>query len=335
MTLQDRIEAFHKLGIYLNAIDEAGLLEIASSARNQNSWFTKESVQLAFRGISRFLKKETLENWTSRYVMPSQSKIVAVVMAGNVPLVGFHDFLSVLICGHTIMIKLSSKDTVLMTHVINKLIELEPRFEKRIIIVEQLKNFDAVISTGSDNSARYFEFYFSKYPHIIRKNRTSCAILTGFETDDELVLLGNDVFTYFGLGCRNVSKLYIPRGFDLPRLLSLWEPYSTVVLHHHKYHNNYDYQKSLLLVNRMPFLDAGYLLLQENEKLISPISVLFYEYYDDWESLLKILEEQKNKLQCIVGNVEHATVKIGQAQSPAVDDYADQVDTLNFLTSLS
>jgi hypothetical protein len=334
MTVQDRIDAFHKLGIYLNAIDEAEFQELASNARNQNSWFTKESVHLAFKGISRFLKKETLENWTSRYRMPAHSKIVAVVMAGNVPLVGFHDFLSVLIAGHTIMVKLSSKDTVLMTHLIKKLIELEPRFENQIIIADQLRNFDAVISTGSDNSARYFEFYFSRYPHIIRKNRTSCAILTGFETEEELILLGKDVFTYFGLGCRNVSKLFVPRGFDFPRLLSLWEQYS-LVLQHHKYHNNYDYQKSLLLVNRMPFLEAGYLLLQESEKLVSPISVLFYEYYENWESLLNTLEQQRNKLQCIVGNVEHATVKIGQAQSPSIDDYADQIDTLKFLTNLS
>jgi hypothetical protein len=334
MTVQDRIDAFHKLGIYLNAIDEAEFQELANNARNQNSWFTKESVQLAFKGISRFLKKQTLENWTSSYRMPAHSKIVAVVMAGNVPLVGFHDFLSVLITGHTIMAKLSSKDTVLMTHLIKKLIEFEPRFENQIIIADQLRNFDAVISTGSDNSARYFEFYFSKYPHIIRKNRTSCAILTGFETEEELVLLGKDVFTYFGLGCRNVSKLFVPRGFDFPRLLSLWEQYS-LVLQHHKYHNNYDYQKSLLLVNRMPFLEAGYLLLQESEKLVSPISVLFYEYYENWENLLNTLEQQRNKLQCIVGNVEHATVKIGQAQSPSIDDYADQIDTLKFLTNLS
>jgi hypothetical protein len=334
MTLQERIEAFHKLGIYLSAIDEVEFDALASSARNQNSWFTKESIQLAFNGISRFLRRETLENWTSKYAMSSNSKTVAVVMAGNIPLVGFHDFLSVLISGHTIMIKLSSKDTLLMNYIVKKLIEVEPRFQKSILVVDQLKNFDAVISTGSDNSSRYFEFYFAKYPHIIRKNRTSCAILTGFETDEELMLLGKDVFAYFGLGCRNVSKLYVPQGFDFPRLLGLWEAYSSV-LHHHKYHNNYDYQKSLLLVNRIPFLDAGYLLLQENERLVSPISVLFYEYYDDWEDLLKTLDQLKEKLQCVVGNVEHATVRIGQAQSPSIDDYADQVDTLSFLTKLS
>ncbi len=334
MNLSERIEAFDKLGKYLNAIDEAELNQLMTQARNQNSWFTHETIQMAVKGIMGYLSAEILSQWTARYqISPAQAKTVAVVMAGNIPLVGFHDLLAVLISGHRIQIKLSSKDTILLTFVINKLIQIEPRFADRISVVEQLKHFDAVISTGSDNSARYFEYYFSKYPHIIRKNRTSCAILTGFESDEELMLLGKDVFSYFGLGCRNVSKLYVPRGFDFPKLLTLWEPYSTV-LQHHKYHNNYDYQKSILLVNRMHFLDSGFLLLQESDKLVSPISVLYYEFYDEWDNLLGQLDAQKEKLQCVVGNIEHASVKIGQAQSPSVDDYADQVDTLKFLSSL-
>lgn len=334
MNLSERIEAFHKLGKYLNAIDEAELNQLTIQARNQNAWFTPESIRMAIQGIGGYLSEKKLKDWTSRYhISPEQPKTVAVIMAGNIPLVGFHDLLAVLISGHRILIKFSSKDSVLLPHLIDKLIEIEPRFRERISVAEQLKNFDAVISTGSDNSARYFEYYFSKYPHIIRKNRTSCAILTGFESDDELILLGKDIFSYFGLGCRNVSKLFVPRGFDFQRLLRLWEPYSSVLLHH-KYHNNYDYQKSILLVNRVDFLDSGFVLLQESDKLVSPISVLYYEHYDEWESLLVQLNDQKEKLQCVVGNVEHASVKIGSAQSPSVDDYADQVDTLKFLESL-
>ena len=334
MNLSERVEAFHGLGIYVNAIDEVEFNEIATNARNQNSWFTKESIRKALKGLSAFLSRDVLTKWTSAYNLTNASeKTVAVVMAGNIPLVGFHDLLSVLIAGHKVQIKLSSKDSVLVTFIVQKLLQVEPRFQQKIAIVEQLKNFDAVISTGSDNSARYFEFYFSKYPHIIRRNRTSCAILTGFESDEELITLGKDVFTYFGLGCRNVSKLYVPAGFDFQKLLRLWEPYSDV-LQHHKYHNNYDYQKSILLVNRQTFLDSGFILLQENQKLVSPIAVLYYEYYDAWETLLKRLDEQRDKLQCIVGNVEHADVKIGHAQSPRVDDYADRIDTLSFLSGL-
>jgi hypothetical protein len=335
MNLQDRILAFEKLGKYLHAIDEVTLEEIIQRARNENSWFTPESIKLSLQGVARFLGAESLQKWISAYNLdPKRAKKVAVVMAGNIPLVGFHDFLSVLMSGHSIMIKPSSKDTFLLKWVSDKLVEFEPRFLERITYSEQLRNFDAVIATGSDNSSRYFEYYFGKYAHIIRKNRTSCAILSGFESDDELQKLGLDVFNYFGLGCRNVSKIYIPREYELEKLLKNWERYAGII-NHHKYNNNYDYQKSILLVNRVHFYDTGFVLLQQNERLVSPIAVVYYEYYDDYNSLKKKITDTSDKIQCIVGNMKPATVVFGQAQSPEVWDYADQVDTLKFLEGLN
>ena len=335
MNLTRRINAFGKLGNYINAIDEVTLDEISLSARNQNSWFTKENIRQAFQALTKYTKEENLISWTSQYNLePLHPKTVAVVMAGNIPLVGFHDLISVLISGHRIQIKLSSKDSYLMNFIIRKLIEIEPGFNNYISLSEQLRNFDAVIATGSDNSSRYFHYYFDKYPHIIRKNRSSCAILTGFESDEELTDLGKDVFSYFGLGCRNVSKIYIPKEFDFDRLFKSWSVYEDVMMHH-KYHNNYDYQKSIMLVNRVPFLDTGFVLLQENTQFVSPISVLFYEYYEDWNTLLQKIDAFRDKIQCVVGNAKPAQVRIGQAQSPELWNYADQVDTLKFLETLN
>ncbi|MBT1703410.1 acyl-CoA reductase [Chryseosolibacter indicus] len=334
MNSKDRITAFEKLGNYLLAIDKAELEWISSKAVNENSWFANESVSTAIEALSTVLTRRNLEEWLSPYkLQENTTKTIAVVMAGNIPLVGFHDLLSILITGNRILIKPSSKDSVLLKFVINKLLEIEPRFRESISFTEQLKNFDAVIATGSDNSSRYFEYYFSKYPHIIRKNRSSCALLTGFENEQELYDLGKDVFTYFGLGCRNVSKLLVPNEFDFTKLLNAWTPYKNI-MHHHKYHNNYDYQKSILLVNRIPFLDSEFVLLQENERLLSPISVVFYEFYDSWEAATAKLKSQSDKIQCIVGNAKPATVKIGQAQLPQLNDYADQIDTIAFLQSL-
>jgi hypothetical protein len=255
-------------------------------------------------------------------------------MAGNIPLVGFHDFLAVLISGHSILVKLSSKDSVLISWLADQLIQIDQRFSSRIHFAERLKNFDGIIATGSDNSSRYFTYYFGKYPNVIRKNRTSCAVLTGKETDSDLLTLGKDVFTYFGLGCRNVSKVYMPKSFEPTRLLQAWEPWKDII-HHHKYCNNYDYQKSILLVNRIPFFDSNFVLIQENERLVSPISVVYYEFYEDEGSLALKLAESKNKIQCVVGHATPASVPFGKAQSPSLGDYADQIDTLKFLEGLN
>src|SRR5690606_37451222 len=235
--------------------------------------------------------------------------------------------------GHALMAKLSSKDSVLPKFLIDKLIELEPQFGPLISLPERLKGFDAVIATGSDNSARYFNYYFGKYPHIIRQNRSSCAILTGQETDDELVLLGRDVFTYFGLGCRNVSKIFIPSDYDPVKLISAWDIYVDII-HHHKYHNNYDYQKSILLVNKIPFYDSGFVILQEHENLVSPISVIYLERYKDNTDLNEKLRQVSDKIQCIVGHGGKRYIPFGDAQLPELWDYADGVDTLRFLETL-
>lgn len=334
MKTGDRLVAFEKLGKYLRAIDEVAFDDLYNKVRNENPWFTRESVQLALQGLQNYLDPEKLKNWASGHrLSPDTSKKIAVIMAGNIPLAGFHDFLSVLMSGHAIMMKLSSKDPVLLTFISRVLIEIEPRFESLITIASQLKNFDAVIATGSDNSARYFQYYFGKYPHIIRKNRTACAILTGSETPDELQLLGRDVFTYFGLGCRNVSKIFMPADFDPVRLIKAWETYAGII-DHHKYHNNYDYQKSILLVNKIPFYDSGFVILHENEKLVSPISVVYLERYKSPEDLISRLEGISDKIQCIVGKSESAQIPFGQAQKPELWDYADRVDTMKFLEEM-
>jgi hypothetical protein len=335
MTIRERLAAFEKLGNYIGAIDEAELEELMLKVRNENPWFTAGSINVALEGIQHYLDGQKLKTWVSAYSLdPKKIKTIAVVMAGNIPLAGFHDFLSVLISGHIVMAKLSSKDSVLLTHLSKKLIEIEPRFEPFINIAAQLKNFDAVIATGSDNSSRYFQYYFGKYPHIIRKNRTSCAILTGAENTEELMLLGRDVFTYFGLGCRNVSKVFIPEDFDPKRLVKAWDIYVDII-HHHKYHNNYDYQKSILLVNKIPFYDSGFVILHENEKLVSPISVVYFERYKTQEDLAARLSAVRDKLQCVVGRDQADRIPFGKTQSPELWDYADQVDTLKFLQTVN
>lgn len=335
MTPDLRIKAFVELGNHIRNLSEEGFDSISQHARHENPWFTPQNVRRALDGIAFYLQSDQLTSWTAHYSLtPATPKIIALVMAGNIPLVGFHDLLCVLISGHKAQIKLSSKDSKLIQYLIKQLVWLQPAFEHYIEIKEnKIEDFDAVIATGSDNSARYFEYYFNRYPNIIRKNRTSCAILTGNETTREIEALGEDIFSYFGLGCRNVSKIYVPLGYDFTKLLGQWDAYKDVI-HHHKYCNNYDYQKSILLVNSVPFLDNGFILLQENEKLVSPISVLYYEHYTDQGDLQAKLIGNTEKIQCIVGTTDPATVPLGKAQYPNVWDYADQVDTLRFLEGL-
>ncbi|HEY0744858.1 MAG TPA: acyl-CoA reductase [Chryseosolibacter sp.] len=335
MKLKDRIAAFAKLGKELDAIDRDTWLTLITKAKNENSWFTEESIQYAFSGVKRYLEENSLTKWTAAYELTDvKPKVVGVVMAGNLPLVGFHDFLAVLISGNALLVKLSSKDRVLPLFIAEKLVAIEPRFAGLIRFEDQLKNFDAVIATGGDNSARYFHYYFGKYPNVIRKNRTSCAVLKGNETGAELEALGHDVFQYFGLGCRNVSKIFIPRNFDVTSIFPPWEKFKDII-HHHKYNNNYDYQKSIMLVNGNKFLDNGFLLVEENQKLVSPIAVLYYERYEDESDLALKLTEAKDKIQCIVGTMTPASIPFGQAQSPMLWDYADQIDTLKFLKTLN
>jgi hypothetical protein len=336
MTLTQRLQAFVSLGVTLKALTPEQIRELAGRAGNANPWFDEPNVANAFNGIISLLDKQNLEDWVFSYDLnPVQPQKVGVVMAGNIPMVGFHDMLCVLLAGHELYAKLSSDDTFLMKYLAGELIRIEPGFGNKIHFVEMLKDVDAVIATGSDNTSRYFEYYFSKKPHIIRRNRTSLGILTGQESTEELQALGTDIIQYFGLGCRNVSKVYVPQGYSFTPFFEAIEPLHTVA-NHHKYHNNFDYNKSILLVNRAPHLDNGFLLVAESEQLVSPISVLFYQTYQDAEDLNQKVNAVADKTQCLVsaqGWYKNSTA-FGQAQCPAVWDYADGVDTLKFLSQI-
>lgn len=335
MLLADRIQAFSTLGERLRQLPEDTLLQLHSQAAGENPWFTPQSVDLALAGIRRYLDPTALTRWTAGLSETSNPRLVGVVMAGNIPLVGFHDLLAVLISGHRLAAKLSSQDSTLMKWVIAQLTDIDARWAERITIAERLNEVDAVIATGSDNTARYFEYYFRSKPHIIRKNRTAVAVLQGSETPDELTKLGHDIFSYFGLGCRNVSKLFIPEEFDLDTLPPAWASFQEIG-NHHKWANNYDYQKAIMLVNQQPFLDTGYNLLVESGALVSPITVLYIERYSDQPDLRSKLTAAADKLQCVVSaqGWYPGSFPFGEAQCPSLTDYSDGVNTLEFLSTL-
>jgi hypothetical protein len=335
MTLDNRITTLSLLGKRLQEIDKDEFDSIVLKTKSENPWFTTENIEMAWSGIIKFLNHEALSKWARSYaeIERTKSRSIALVMAGNIPLVGFHDLLCVLVAGHSAVIKASSKDNVLIRYIVNLLNKIDPELFEKITFTERLKIFDAVIATGSDNSSRYFEYYFGKYPNIIRRNRTSCAILTGNETEADFQKLGIDIFSYFGLGCRNVSKVYVPVDYDFSPLFRSIEIFKEII-NHHKYCNNYDYQKSLMLINKVPFLDNGFLMITEDARTVSPISVLFYETYKSNEDLNGKIDFVKDKLQCIVGGIAPATIPFGQAQYPELGDYADQIDTLKFLCDL-
>lgn len=296
-----------------------------------NPWFTKESVLFALNSLSGMLAQDNLEKFTALYTETSHPKRVAIIMAGNIPLVSFHDLLCVLLSGHVALCKLSSDDQRLLPAFISVLIGWNPGFASRIEYRPgPLKNIEAVIATGSDNSATYFEQYFGQYPHIFRKNRTSVAVLSGSETKEELKLLGEDMFRYFGLGCRNVSRLFIPKGFDLNRLFEGIVEYGAVV-NHHKYANNYDYNRTVYMMNKIPFLDNNFCLLKEDEGLFSPLSVFFYSYYDSPGEVDVFLADHKDSIQAVVGK---GYLAFGEAQCPTITDFADGIDTMEWLSKL-
>jgi Acyl-CoA reductase (LuxC). len=344
MKLEERIKSFALLGEILrdssdddivpNVVtgrDRSLLNTLIDNQQKHNPWFTPVNVRRAMTAISNELTEENLIKWTNAYP-ELHKKInplrVGVTMAGNIPLVGFHDFLSVLITGNNLVAKTSSKDSELITYFGEILCSINPGFRKRIEFTEgTLTNFDGIIATGSDNSSRYFDYYFSKYPNIIRKNRNSIAILEGDESDEELESLGTDIFSNFGLGCRNVSKIYLPEGYDIFTLLNLWDNFSGV-RSNIKYANNYDFNKAVYLVNKEAFHDSGYLLLKEESKISSPVSVLYYEYYESQYAVKQQTELLKEKIQCVVG--KH-NIPFGKAQWPHLWDYADGIDTIEFL----
>jgi len=335
MTLENRINAFHLLGKKIETLSPDEKENLFIRTANENPWFTANNIELALKGISKFLDANVLQQWIKNYRIEVSPKKIGVAMAGNIPLVGFHDLLCVVLSGHQLVAKLSSNDSVLMKFIRESLIEIDSSFANQILFEERLNGVDAVIATGSDNTSRYFEYYFRNIPHIIRKNRTSCAVILGEESPTEFSTLGKDVFTYFGLGCRNVSKLFVPEKFDFASLLKNWESFQPII-HHHKYANNYDYQKSILLVNQIPFYDTGFLLLTESKNLVSPISTIYYETYQDQNDLNEKINSQKEKIQCLVSaNAWYKqSIGFGEAQFPTIDDYADNVDTMKFLQSV-
>lgn len=331
MNLQARIDLMQELGKYLKNNDEEWI-QVKQQAYQKNGWFTPAFIDLACEKIAdHFLNKKLLEQWAAHYHIDDNihPKNIGIVMAGNIPLVGFYDFLAVFISGHQQTIKLSSKDDVLLKHLVKKLYEMEITVQNHVSFAENLKGCDAYIATGSNNSARYFEQYFAKYPHIIRRNRTSAAILTGKETAEELSKLSDDIHLYFGLGCRNVSKLFVPKEYDFVPLLASFNKYAYFA-DHHKYKNNYDYQLSIILLNNRYYMTNGSTLLTENEGLFSPISHLFYEFYTDAGKIKADLQKNEN-LQCLVDN---ETIGFGEAQNPGLFSYADGVDTMQFLLSV-
>jgi len=347
MTLNERIDSFVQLGELFrdfarNKQDPqlVKIREAAKQAQIENPWFVQESISHALRSLSECLTREKLNHWLKPYLRKTgefdQPSTVAVVMAGNIPLVGFHDFLSVLISGHRLIAKLSSQDAVLLPAIIDFLLANRPEWKECITVTRQpLTYFDAIIATGSNNSARYFEYYFGKYPNIIRKNRNSVAIITGEETNEDLSALSDDMLLYFGMGCRSVSKIYIPAGWDLKQLLpgtGKFEYYR----YHNKYMNNYDYYKSIYIINKIPFIDTGDMIMTENNALSSPVAVIFYEQYQDLTLLPDQLDEIDSQLQCIVCHkkMKEHWVLPGTAQHPELWDYADRIDTLNFLLDI-
>lgn len=333
LTKKQRIEAFGKLGTYL--IDgEIKARYFWDTVAFKNPWYTKENVFKQLDAIGSNLTIDKLSSWTAGISEGGSQKTVALILAGNIPLVGFHDILSVLIAGFNVQIKPSSDDAGLTQFVLSKLIEIEPLFAKKIQFVDRLADYDLTIATGSNNSARYFEYYFGKKPHIIRKNRNSVGVLRGGESKTELQSLGHDILDYFGLGCRSVSKIFIPQDYDISAFFEGIENLSGIK-DHFKYNNNYDYNKSIYLINGDTHYDNGFLLLKEDDKLASPLAAVHFERYRDLSEVMTKINSQKSEIQCVTSSqplkIDVPLFPFGQSQCPALDDYADGIDTLQFL----
>jgi hypothetical protein len=330
MNLHDRIHLLVRLGEYMTG-EAPEWLEAKHRAGIVNGWFTPEFVDLSCRNIAgSWLKQEVLEAFADKYRLPPQApspQTIGLMMAGNIPLVGFHDFLCVFLSGHKMVIKPSSKDSVLIKHLTDRLSGWEPAVEEAVAYAELLKGCNAYIATGSNNSARYFDYYFRQYPHIIRRNRTSVAFLTGKETAGELERLSDDVHLYFGMGCRNVTRLYVPDGYDFIPLLEAFKKYN-YFFDFPKYKNNYDYQLAIHLLNKKQYMSTGSLLLSEDSSFFSPISQVNYSFYDDADTALGEIAAFHD-LQCLVSEIS-----FGQAQQPSLTDYADGVDTMEFLRGI-
>lgn len=352
MTLEQRIGAFSKLGEFLSQFHPSGMqineeLPInelflepfqiqVKRAFESNGWFTYQNVTSAFNDWSKLLNINSLRTWSSTYNLNSVSqRNIGVIMAGNIPLVGFHDFLTVLMSGHSIRVKQSSSDAFFLPLIVKFLRYVEPGFKDKIFFADKnLSDFDAIIATGSNNTARHFEYYFGAYPHIIRRNRNSVAVLTGEESGEDLDALGDDIFRYFGLGCRSVSKLMVPKDYDFDALFGALYRFKDLI-NYDKYRNNYDYNKAVYLMSRYELLENGFVMLKEDPSYASPIATLFYEFYDNQDSLKNKLEADAELIQCIVGKGRDLNfIPFGQTQKPQLNDYADGVDTFEFLVNL-
>ena len=344
--------SFVELGNFLRQFSEEGNVKAASVLQNDlffddfanlielsqshNGWFTPEQVKFSVQSWAKALTEDNLNQWLSNYdFSKNEPKKVGLVLAGNIPLVGFHDFLSVLISGHDVLVKTSSNDQHLLKFLAKYLISIQPELNSKITFVEgKLEGFDAVIATGSNNTARYFEYYFKDKPSIIRKNRNSVAVLDGTETFEDLVGLGEDIFRYFGLGCRNVSKLFVPKGYNFDNFFKAMYEYRDVI-QYEKYANNYDYNKAVFLMSNFQLLDNEFLTIKEDVSYASPISSVFYEFYENLEEIATRLNADAEQIQCVVSkNLIPNSVAFGQTQQPKLWDYADNVDTLAFLNNL-
>ena len=344
--------SFVELGNFLRQFSEEGNVKAASVLQNDlffddfaslivlsqshNGWFTPEQVKFSVQSWAKALTEDNLNQWLSNYdFSKNEPKKVGLVLAGNIPLVGFHDFLSVLISGHDVLVKTSSNDQHLLKFLAKYLISIQPELNSKITFVEgKLEGFDAVIATGSNNTARYYEYYFKDKPSIIRKNRNSVAVLDGTETFEDLVGLGEDIFRYFGLGCRNVSKLFVPKGYNFDNFFKAMYEYRDVI-QYEKYANNYDYNKAVFLMSNFQLLDNEFLTIKEDVSYASPISSVFYEFYENLEEIATRLNADAEQIQCVVSkNLIPNSVAFGQTQQPKLWDYADNVDTLAFLNNL-
>jgi len=345
MILKQRISAFVQVGLFISRHLEnnynstetqlhQGLDKLIETANTYNNWFIPQFVNTAIANIGKMLLEEQLTKFClsiPNEIAQTDEKTVAIICAGNIPMVAFHDILCVLLSGHKVLIKLSSDDDVLLPFFLKLLIHYEPNFERNILIAHgKLANFDAVIATGSNNTSNYFNFYFSKYPHIIRKNRTSIAILTGNETNVDFKNLANDIFLYFGLGCRNVSKLLVPKNYNFNLFFESIVDFGFVI-NNNKYGNNYDYHRAIYLLEQLPFLDNNFLMIKQNTDLHSPVGVLYYDFFESQNEIINYLTQNTEHIQCVIGK---NYIPFGFAQQPVITDFADNVNTLKFLLNL-
>jgi hypothetical protein len=349
MTLETKKSVFVELGKFLSQFSQDtsskkatvlhndlffdNFIKLIKLSQSHNGWYTPEQVYFSIQSWAKALTEENLDKWLSDYKLDDiKAKKIALILAGNIPLVGFHDFLSVLITGHSVLVKTSSNDQHLLPFLAKYVIAVAPEFAEKITFVEgKLENFDSVIATGSNNTARYFEYYFKDKPSIIRKSRNSVAVLNGTETKEQLSALGEDIFRYFGLGCRNVSKLFVPKDYTFDAFFEAIFEYQEVI-HYEKYANNYDYNKAVFLMSNYKLLDNGFLTLKEDKSHASPISSVFYEFYDNIDELQIRLASESEQIQCVVSaSLIHNSIPFGQTQQPNLWDYADNVDTISFL----